>query len=161
MTNYIYHRAWWAIIFAILVDPLGQPKITAGRVHCFRTYCPSVRPSPLFKSRKTEQHNYNVRYWRDYGSGWVDHWWHLSCFLLFLKNYYCVFPQFCSELILWRVDPVGPLSNSGGITELARINSKEPTAFSEVAWIPTLLPRLAFIDQFNSIWSTVTADSDH
>ena len=26
----------------------------------------------------------------------------------------------CSELILWRVDSVGPLSKSGGITELAR-----------------------------------------
>ena len=47
---------------------------------------------------------------------------------------------FCSELILWRVDPVGPLSKSGGITELARINSQEISAFSDVAWIPTLLP---------------------
>ena len=26
-----------------------------GRDHCFRTCCPSVRPSPLFKSRKTNQ----------------------------------------------------------------------------------------------------------
>ena len=48
---------------------------------------------------------------------------------------------FCSELILWRVDSVGPLSKSGGITELARINSNEISAFSDVAWIPTLLPR--------------------
>lgn len=48
--------------------------------------------------------------------------------------------KFCSELILWRVDPVGPLSKSGGITELARINSQEISAFSDVAWIPTLLP---------------------
>ena len=48
---------------------------------------------------------------------------------------------FRSELILWRVDPVGPLSKSGGITELARINSMEISAFSDVAWIPTLLPR--------------------
>ena len=30
---------------------------------------------------------------------------------------------FCSELILWRVDAVGPLSKSGGVSELARINS--------------------------------------
>lgn len=50
------------------------------------------------------------------------------------------FQTFCSELILWRVDPVGPLSKSGGITELARINSQEISAFSDVAWIPTLLP---------------------
>ena len=48
---------------------------------------------------------------------------------------------FCSELILWRVDSVGPLSKSGGITELARINSPEASAFSNVAWLPTLLPR--------------------
>ncbi len=48
---------------------------------------------------------------------------------------------FCSELILWRVDPVGPLSKSGGITELARVNSPQMSAFSNVAWLPTLLPR--------------------
>ncbi|XP_064475038.1 dmX-like protein 2 [Ornithodoros turicata] len=47
---------------------------------------------------------------------------------------------FCSELILWKVEPVGPLSKSGGIAELARINSLEPSAFSNVAWVPTLLP---------------------
>lgn len=50
------------------------------------------------------------------------------------------FQGFCSELILWRVDAVGPLSKSGGICELARISSPEPSAFSNVAWIPTLLP---------------------
>ena len=48
---------------------------------------------------------------------------------------------FCSELILWRVDPIGPLSKSGGVSELSRINSPEPSAFSNVAWLPTLLPR--------------------
>ncbi|KAK3098460.1 hypothetical protein FSP39_019692 [Pinctada imbricata] len=48
--------------------------------------------------------------------------------------------EFCSELILWRVDPVGPLSKSGGIVELARINSPQVSAFSNVAWVPTLLP---------------------
>jgi len=47
---------------------------------------------------------------------------------------------FCSELILWKVDPVGPLSKSGGVTELARINSPNISAFANVAWIPTLLP---------------------
>jgi hypothetical protein len=51
------------------------------------------------------------------------------------------FQGFCSELILWRVDAVGPLSKSGGVLELARINSLEISAFSNVAWIPTLLPR--------------------
>ena len=32
------------------------------------------------------------------------------------------------------------MSKSGGITELARINSHEISAFSNVAWLPTLLP---------------------
>ncbi|GCB69975.1 hypothetical protein scyTo_0012523, partial [Scyliorhinus torazame] len=45
-----------------------------------------------------------------------------------------------SELILWRVDPVGPLSYSGGVSELARINSLHVSAFSNVAWLPTLIP---------------------
>ncbi|XP_055600710.1 dmX-like protein 2 isoform X3 [Uranotaenia lowii] len=52
----------------------------------------------------------------------------------------CAPSGFCSELILWRVDAVGPLSKSGGVSELARINSPEISAFSNVAWIPTLLP---------------------
>lgn len=45
-----------------------------------------------------------------------------------------------SELILWRVDPIGPLSYSGGVSELARINSLHTSAFSNVAWLPTLIP---------------------
>ena len=42
----------------------------------------SVRPSVLphfSKSSKTKQIENNVRYWRDCGSGQVDHWWHPSC----------------------------------------------------------------------------------
>ncbi|KAK3861276.1 hypothetical protein Pcinc_032726 [Petrolisthes cinctipes] len=50
------------------------------------------------------------------------------------------YKDWCSELILWRVDAVGPLSKSGGVTELARINSPQVSAFSNAAWIPTLLP---------------------
>ena len=52
-------------------------------------------------------------------------------------------PQtYTSELILWRVDPIGPLSRtSGGVTELTRVNVPEMSAFSHVAWVPTLLPR--------------------
>ncbi|XP_043915100.1 dmX-like protein 1 [Protopterus annectens] len=45
-----------------------------------------------------------------------------------------------SELILWRVDPVGPLSYSGGVSELARINSLHVSAFSNVAWLPAIIP---------------------
>ncbi|XP_043192763.1 dmX-like protein 2 isoform X3 [Amphibalanus amphitrite] len=48
---------------------------------------------------------------------------------------------YTSELILWRVDPIGPLSRtSGGVTELTRVNVPEMSAFSHVAWVPTLLP---------------------
>ncbi|GFO28212.1 Dmx-like protein 2 [Plakobranchus ocellatus] len=49
-------------------------------------------------------------------------------------------PTFCSELILWQVMPVGPLSASGGIVELCRINNSCQSAFTNVAWVPTLLP---------------------
>lgn len=62
-----------------------------------------------------------------------------------------LFPTgFCSELILWRVDSVGPLSQSGGVNELARINSPEISAFSNVAWIPTLLPSTTLGNLSNS-----------
>lgn len=47
---------------------------------------------------------------------------------------------FCSELILWQVGHVGPLSKTGGIVELARINSPDINAFTSMAWVPTLLP---------------------
>ena len=57
---------------------------------------------------------------------------------------------FCSELILWRVSPVGPLSKSGGLTELARINSPALSAFTNVAWLPTLLPGLAMCRYYES-----------
>lgn len=60
------------------------------------------------------------------------------------------FQGFCSELILWKVDAVGPLSKSGGICELARISSPEPSAFSNVAWIPTLLPSTTLGNLSNS-----------
>jgi hypothetical protein len=49
-------------------------------------------------------------------------------------------------LLKQRVDPVGPLSKSGGIVELARINAPDISAFIDVAWVPTLLPRL--VDRF-------------
>lgn len=46
----------------------------------------------------------------------------------------------CSELILWRVFNVGPLGKGGGVMELARINSPFVSAFSHIAWMPSLLP---------------------
>ncbi len=72
-----------------------------------------------------------------------------------------ILDAFCSELILWRVDPVGPLSKSGGITELARINSQEISAFSDVAWIPTLLPSSTLGSITNSPSACFVASDGH
>ncbi|XP_059222460.1 dmX-like protein 2 [Stomoxys calcitrans] len=69
---------------------------------------------------------------------------------------------FCSELILWRVDSVGPLCHSGGVSELARINSPEISAFSNVAWIPTLLPSTTLGGYSNSPSACfVASDGEH
>ncbi|XP_074603304.1 rabconnectin-3 alpha isoform X2 [Brevipalpus obovatus] len=68
---------------------------------------------------------------------------------------------FCSELILWKVDPVGPLSRSGGVTELARINSLETSAFANVAWIPTLLPSTTLGSISNSPSACFIASDGH
>ncbi|EDV26441.1 uncharacterized protein TRIADDRAFT_54433 [Trichoplax adhaerens] len=51
-----------------------------------------------------------------------------------------------SELMLWRVDCVGPMFQSGGLYELARIQSSRCSDFVAVAWLPSLL--------FNSPLST-------
>lgn len=69
--------------------------------------------------------------------------------------------EFCSELILWKVDPVGPLSKSGGIVELARINSPEISAFSNVSWIPTLLPSNTLGGYSNSPSALFVASDGH
>eukprot|EP00090_Calanus_glacialis_P031935 TRINITY_DN5300_c0_g1_i1.p1 TRINITY_DN5300_c0_g1~~TRINITY_DN5300_c0_g1_i1.p1 ORF type:complete len:2845 (+),score=1055.83 TRINITY_DN5300_c0_g1_i1:272-8536(+) len=60
--------------------------------------------------------------------------------------------NFCSELILWKVSSISPLSRpgSGGISELARINSRQVSAFTNVAWIPTLLPSTVLGSMSNS-----------
>uniref|UniRef100_H2XV65 RAVE complex protein Rav1 C-terminal domain-containing protein n=1 Tax=Ciona intestinalis TaxID=7719 RepID=H2XV65_CIOIN len=44
-----------------------------------------------------------------------------------------------SDLILWRVDPVGPLSFCGGLSELTRI-SNDQHSFTHVSWFPVLFP---------------------
>ncbi|KAM9368029.1 dmX-like protein 1 [Phaethornis superciliosus] len=67
-----------------------------------------------------------------------------------------------SELILWRVDPVGPLSFSGGVSELARINSLRVSAFSNVAWLPTLIPSYCLGTYCNSPSACfVASDGQH
>jgi len=43
-----------------------------------------------------------------------------------------------SELMLWRSDLVGPLSQLGGVTETSRISSNDISNFKNVAWFPHL-----------------------
>uniref|UniRef100_A0A8D0D7S0 Dmx like 1 n=1 Tax=Sander lucioperca TaxID=283035 RepID=A0A8D0D7S0_SANLU len=66
-----------------------------------------------------------------------------------------------SELILWRVDPVGPLSLSGGVSELARINSLHSSAFANVAWLPTLIPSSCLGVYCNSPSACFVASDGH
>ena len=70
--------------------------------------------------------------------------------------------NFCSELILWRVSPISPMSKpgSGGISELARINSRHVSAFTHVAWIPTLLPSTVLGASSNNSPSACFVSSD-
>ena len=44
----------------------------------------------------------------------------------------------CNELIVWKVESVSPLRQSGGVMELTRVNSSRPNAFMNIAWVPTL-----------------------
>ena len=81
--------------------------------------------------------------------------------MIYTPQLFSTMQVFCSELILWRVDPVGPLSKSGGITELARINSQEISAFSDVAWIPTLLPSSTLGPASNSPSACFVASDGH
>ena len=47
---------------------------------------------------------------------------------------------FQKGLIIWGVESIGPLSKTGGIYELARIDSSKPNAFQNIAWFPCFLP---------------------
>lgn len=47
---------------------------------------------------------------------------------------------FQKGVIIWGVESVGPLSKSGGIYELARIDSSKPNEFENIAWFPCFLP---------------------
>ncbi|XP_035251721.1 dmX-like protein 2 isoform X3 [Anguilla anguilla] len=67
-----------------------------------------------------------------------------------------------SEMILWRVDHIGPLSCTGGVSELARINSLHTSAFSNVAWLPTLIPSSVLGSYCNSASACfVASDGKH
>jgi len=66
---------------------------------------------------------------------------------------------FQTGLIIWRVEPVGPLSKSGGIYELARIDSSTSNAFENIAWFPCFLPS-STLGNISSSPSTLFASTD-
>ncbi|XP_035591092.1 dmX-like protein 1 [Oncorhynchus keta] len=66
-----------------------------------------------------------------------------------------------SKLILWKVDPVEPLSFSGGVSELARKNSLHSYAFSNIAWLPTLIPSNCLGVYCNSTSACFVASDGH
>lgn len=63
-------------------------------------------------------------------------------------------------LIIWRVEPIGPLSNSGGIFEIARIDSHKLNSFENIAWFPCFLPSSTLGNLSNSP-STLFASTDN
>ncbi|CAF0735297.1 unnamed protein product [Rotaria sordida] len=48
--------------------------------------------------------------------------------------------RYDNSLILWSSEPIGPLTMTGGITELARIESINNGAFKLIAWFPLVMP---------------------
>jgi hypothetical protein len=48
--------------------------------------------------------------------------------------------NYLKGIIIWGVNPVGPLNITGGVYELARIDSMAENAFENIAWFPCLLP---------------------
>lgn len=63
------------------------------------------------------------------------------------------------SLIIWGVEPIGPLSKSGGIYELARIDSPKRNAFENIAWFPCFLPSFT-LGNSSSSPSTLFASTD-
>ncbi|CAF0802294.1 unnamed protein product [Adineta steineri] len=48
--------------------------------------------------------------------------------------------RYDNSLILWSTEPIGPLTMTGGITELARMESVHNGAFQLLAWFPMVMP---------------------
>lgn len=67
--------------------------------------------------------------------------------------------KFQKGLIIWGVEPVGPLSISGGIYELARVDSSKENAFENIAWFPCFLPSFT-LGTASSSPSTLFVSSD-
>ncbi len=68
--------------------------------------------------------------------------------------------RFQKGLIIWGVESIGPLSKSGGIYELARIDSSKANAFENIAWFPCFLPS-STLGNLSSSPSTLFATTDY
>ena len=66
---------------------------------------------------------------------------------------------FQKGMIIWGVEPVGPLCKTGGIYELARIDSSKANAFENIAWFPCFLPSTT-LGNASSSPSTLFASTD-
>ena len=71
----IFSDPIWPLLIHV-ADPPSGLVVFIVFAHVVRSY---VRPQ--FSNQNKFQEN-NVRYWRDCGSGRVDHWWHLTSFFL-------------------------------------------------------------------------------
>lgn len=62
-------------------------------------------------------------------------------------------------IIIWGVEPVRPLCVTGGIYELARVDSSKPNSFENIAWFPSFLPS-STLGNLSSSPSTLFASTD-
>ena len=88
-------------------DPQSRPVVIIIFAHVVCSYVRQyvrqyVRPSPLFKTKHLYSEN-NVRYWQNYGSGRVDHWWHLFCTNIYLSSIVYFWRQFFPLLCQTRM----------------------------------------------------------
>ena len=81
----------------LLIDEANRPVVIIVFAHVVLPY---VRPhfSKYSKTKQISNEN-NVQYWQDCGSGRVDHWWHLSCFSLFL---WWTYERTYGHIIAWK-----------------------------------------------------------
>ncbi|XP_078531680.1 dmX-like protein 1 isoform X3 [Lissotriton helveticus] len=125
--------------FSTVLSICHKSRYCGHRFHLNDLACHSVLPLLLTTSHHNALRTPDIDYVNSYPNSSTPVEWNLhnrSTVTQAFQDPNAVF----SELILWRVEPVGPLSYSGGVSELARINSLHVSAFSNVAWLPTLIP---------------------
>ena len=117
--------------FTQVLNILHQRRVCGHRFQLNSVTCHPELPLLLTTSHHNKQQSHSAT--SNHGASAPDH-----------TPLICVqdpgYKDWCSELLIWKVDTVGPLGHNGGVTEIARLNSPQPSAFSNAAWIPTLLP---------------------